>query len=230
MNNDFDGFLDGSFDAALDAMDLPWLPWVGSRYREAEGKTIILGESIYVYGSGDETVLHRILKKDSLRQRQMTHGILAKFKSRYLRNFERAVFLKRRPVAAERALLWSQVIYHNLVPRLLPSRKDRPTYDDYTKGWRVFLELAEVVQAQRCIVYGLESLKVKALLDLLSRDVITERRRLPAVGRNRPLALSFLLNGREMNLLFMRHPSAFFRWSKWGTVLRETGMIPIALT
>jgi len=115
MDDRFQGFLDDSFDPAFSSMNLPWLPWVGSRYHEADTKTIILGESVYVYGAGDETTRQRILQRESLRQRQMTHGILGKFKSRYLRNFERAVFLKIRPSGPERARLWSHVIFHNLV-------------------------------------------------------------------------------------------------------------------
>lgn len=233
MVDNFCGFLDDSFDVDFGPLNLSWLPWVGIGFRDTQTRTIILGESVYVYGDGSETVRNRILKKDSLRQRHMTHGILAKFKSRYLRNFERAVFLKKLPSGVDRKLLWSQVIYHNLVPRLLESRKNRPTPDDYTAGWKVFLELAKVVRAQRCIVYGVEKMKIDSLLHLLkfpgSPYEVIKQRWLPAIGCNRPLALSFLLEGIQVDLLFMRHPSSFFSWDKWGTVLREAGMMPVAL-
>ena len=92
INTDFDGFLDNFFDADFDAKSMSWLPWVGSKYREAECKTIILGESVYDYGNGNELVRNKILQKENLRRLQITHGILGKFKSGYLRNFERAVF------------------------------------------------------------------------------------------------------------------------------------------
>lgn len=119
------------------------------------------------------------------------------------------------------------MIFHNLVGRLLKSGKDRPTDDDYAAGWRSFLEIAEIVKLQRCIVYGLEHQKVAALLSLLRPDANIEQTNLPAVGSSRPLALSFILNGRRVSLLFIRHPSAFFRWSEWGIVLRDTGMMPV---
>ena len=228
MNTDFDGFLDNFFDVDFDARNMMWLPWVGSKYREAECRTIVLGESVYDYGDGDELVRNRIIKTDSLRRRQMAHGILAKFKSRYLRNFERAVFLKKHPTKEERTLLWSQVIYHNLVSRLLPSVKHRPSFEDYTAGWQVFLDLIKIVEAKRCIVYGLEPLKIEALLAVLSRDSLVERKQHPAIGRNKPLALSLKLDGHQVELLFIRHPSAYFSWDKWGVFLRETEMMPIA--
>ncbi|WP_201485647.1 hypothetical protein [Pseudomonas sp. OF001] len=230
MDDCFKGFLDDSFDPTFNSINLPWLPWVGSRYYESDTKTIILGESVYVYGAGDETTRQRILHRESLRQRQMTHGILGKIKSRYLRNFERAVFLKTRPSGLERAHLWSHVIFHNLVLELLPSRKNRPTMRDYTAGWEAFLELAEVVQPQRCIVYGLESPKIEALQELLaSRKMAIQKKRLPAVGRSRPVKLSIQINGRPLDLLFIRHPSAFFPWKKWGAFIREAGFNPLAV-
>jgi hypothetical protein len=160
----------------------------------------------------------------------MTHGILAKFKSRYLRNFERAALLKMRPSRPERELLWSHVVFHNLVLSLLPSRKSRPTPRDYTAGWEAFLELAEVTQAQRCIVYGVESSKIEALQNLLSsRRIAIQNKRLTAVGRIRPVTLSIQLNGRPLDFLFIRHPSAFFPWKKWGVVIRDVGMMPHAM-
>jgi hypothetical protein len=44
-----------------------------------------------VYGDGSEKVRNSILAKDSLRRRHMRHGVLAMFKSAYVRNLERAV-------------------------------------------------------------------------------------------------------------------------------------------
>ena len=229
--------MDDSFDRAFETMGLPWLPWVGIGYREAETKTLILGESIYAYGDGGETVRNRILEKQSLRQRHMAHGILAnpKFKSAYLRNFERAVFLKKKPTGAQQKLLWSQVIFHNLVPRLLHSRRQRPTDEDYTNGWKIFLELAKVVQPQRCLVYGLESKKIDALMRLLdspdtSHKIAQKKQRHAAISGNRPITLSILINGRRLDVLCMRHPSSFFSWDKWGLFLRETDMMPVVLS
>src|SRR4051812_18579233 len=95
----FEGCLDDRFDADFEEMDLPWLPWVGSQYQASSTKTIVLGESIYVYGDGSDQVRNRILAKDSLRRRHMRHGVLAMFKSAYVRNLERAVFQKKRPGA-----------------------------------------------------------------------------------------------------------------------------------
>lgn len=226
------GLLDDSFDANFAAMKLPWLPWVGCAYRQSEHKTIILGESIYDYGKGKLDVKESILKEDSLRRRHMRHGIQKKFNSAYVRNFERAVFLKKRPSDKEREQLWIHVIYHNLVARLLPSLKSRPTFDDYTSGWVNLLELVRVVQATRCIVYGLEPSKINALGQLLklpNNSSQLSRQRLSIVGRNRPTKLTVSLNGQPVIFLFIRHPSSFFSWRQWGSSLREHDMMPLRL-
>lgn len=226
MNTSPDGYLDRSFDGEFSNLELKWLPWVGSSYRDSEYKTIALGESIYLYGG--EASREKILDMNSLRQRHINHGILAKFKSRYLRNFERAVFHKNRPNKLERTHLWTKVVYYNLVPRLLDSLKARPSDNDYARGWQDFLRIAEVVQADRCIVYGLESRKIRALIDILSQESIeSHQKRLTDVGKNRPLVLSFQLNSRPIELLFIRHPSAFFAWEKWALTLRDAGMLPV---
>jgi hypothetical protein len=225
MISNFEGYLDSSFDDALAALALNWRPWVGSEYLASERKTIILGESIYLYDG--ESSRQRILDRDSLRKRQLNHGILAKYKSRFLRNFERAVFQKKRPKAVERKRLWTGVIYHNLVPRMMESLKDRPTYDDYYTGWSDFLQLVTIVKAQQCIVYGLETPKIGALLAMLAtQSVEVHRQKLPAVGKNTPYILTFRHNNQSLKLLFIRHPSAFFAWREWAATLRESGLLP----
>lgn len=227
MSNAAEDYLDHSFDDEFADLDLKWLPWVGSQYQASDYKTIVLGESIYLYGG--EASRQRILDKHSLRHRHINHGILAKFKSRYLRNFERAVFKKARPNLTERTNLWTGVIYHNLVPRLLESLKERPTDNDYTQGWSDFLQITKIVKAERCIAYGLESRKIKALRDLLSdQHIESQLRRLTDVGSNRPLLLTFQLGASLMEVLFIRHPSAFFTWTKWALALREANMLPVA--
>jgi hypothetical protein len=229
MVSGFEGYLDSSFDDAIATLSLNWWPWVGSEYLASENKTIVLGESIYLYDG--ESSRQRILDRNSLRKRQLNHGVLAKHKSRFLRNFERAVFQKKRPVAGKRKRLWAGVIYHNLVPRMMESLKDRPTYDDYHRGWSDLLQLVTIVKAQQCIVYGLERPKIGALLAMLAaQSVEVHRQKLPAVGRNTPCILTFQHNNQSLKLLFIRHPSAFFAWREWAVTLRMSGLLPSEIT
>lgn len=93
------------------------------------------------------------------------------FKSGYLRNFERAVFQEAKPGRARRIELWQQVIYHNLVLRMLPSRRsrDRPKEPDYRLGWQRFIQIAKLTGVERGIVYGTDGNKLAALRDRYDR-------------------------------------------------------------
>lgn len=226
---EFSKFFDTSLDADFFALDLKWLPWVGAAYASSAKKTLILGESLYDYSEGNEVKKARIISCDSLRHRQVTHGILAKEKTRYLRNFERAVFVTRSPTADQRASLWTGVAFHNLVNRLLVSSKDRPTPEDYLTGWRSTLKVIGLLKVDNCVVYGLESKKISALRLLLGSSVIRTHENYSAIGSHRPIKLSFDLDGRTVSLLFIRHPSAFFKWRQWGSVLRDSSMFALDL-
>lgn len=222
-------FFDSSFDAGFSVLDLKWLPWVGASYAIAPVKTLILGESLYDYSEGKDTKKMRIESCDGLRHRQINHGVLAKEKTRFLRNFERAVFMTSAPTGAQRESLWCGVAFHNLVNRLLTSRKHRPTFEDYLAGWGSVLSIFRMLQVDNCVVYGLERKKVLALRQHLGPGAEIRQENLPAVGNSRPHKFSFAVDGRRINLLFIRHPSAFFNWRDWGVVLRTSDMVSVGL-
>ncbi|MBB3182284.1 hypothetical protein [Variovorax sp. Sphag1AA] len=227
----FKGYLDYSFDPVFKDLRLGWFPWVGSGFSASACRTIILGESIYLYktAAGLEKDRARIEAPDSLRKRHLTHGIEAKFKSRYVRNFERAVFQKVKPNRGEREKLWTEVIYHNLAPKLLGELSHRPTYEHYQDGWRAFLKLVPAVGATHCIAYGHEKVKVRALLSVLKDHPeveLLEKLSLPVVGRKAvPVAVSLRIASQQLDILFIGHPSRAFSWKKWGAVMREQGML-----
>ena len=228
----YHGYLDRSFDAVFEQMDLPWTPWVGSGFQASKPRTIVLGESVYAWKPDGkrfktaEEVTQWVLKRDSLRKLHLGHGLVKDSPSAdFVRNFERAVFLKSHTTKAERERLWTEVVYFNLVPRLLPSRKwvDRPTVDDYADGWRQFFRVAAAVGAERCVVYGLEWPKIKALLERSPCEILS-RKKLEPISRSAPRVMSVAHEGRQMQLVFIRHPSAHFKWDQWGAVMRAHGM------
>jgi hypothetical protein len=218
----YTGWLDCSYDDQLTGLQLPWLPWVGTGFSEQKVRTIILGESVYDYSKGDAAKRKRILHADSLRLRHLNHAILAKFKSRYVRNFERAYYGKKKPSAAERQELWGGVVYHNLVLQMLHSEKARPSDADYTVGWEKFIDLAGCLDVQQVIVYGLERRKIDALRSLASLTGRIQRVDRPSPAGVKPIRLNVEMgSGSDLRMLFIRHPSAFFRWEEWGKVVQQ---------
>jgi len=216
--------IDPSFDDDFDNLGcLTWYPWVGRVFSESRKKTLILGESVYDM-PGKVWWTERLASKDGLRITHFEHAINTKASSRFVRNIERAIFQRNRPSATEIVNLWEGVAYYNLVQRQMATLKHRPSIEDYILGWEVSMEIFRILSIDQCIVYGLERNKLLALAQVLEKqDVIFERRRAPKVGRNAPKVVTFSIDGRQLKLLFVRHPSAFFSWRKWAKVLEDEG-------
>lgn len=116
---------------------------------------------------------------------------------------------------------WNSVVYHNLVLRHMPTIKSRPQYDDYKEGWIKYLSLIDTIEARECLVYGIESKKYNSLIELLNeREIEYKYDRLPTkVGRSYPRIIE--IKDMSHKILFIKHPSAFFNWQKWGEIIKE---------
>lgn len=216
-------FLDTSYDHVLSAeSDLHWLPWIGESFQNSPIRTMIIGESVYDWNPDDQKVIDRIIRKDSLRVLHKNHAMNLTRNSKYVRNIERALFGKKTPSEESKQNLWKSVVYHNLVLRPMSSLKERPTYKDYLNGWQVVLKLITILELQECVVYGLESQKIKSLREFLSaRGIPSHISNHDRIGRFLPKTISFSYNEATIKLVFIRHPSSFFSWRKWHYFLRQ---------
>ncbi len=223
----FNDYIDISFDSEFKNTDLyTWLPWIGKEYLKSDIKTLILGESTYNWAKSKESiakVAHRISKDNHLRIVHKNNAIDRNGKSLYAKNIERAILLKKKPKSLESNFIWKNVIYHNLVLRAMPTKKSRPKYIDYFNGWKVFIELAQRMDIEQCIVYGVEPRKLKSFKELLGLKNIhyTYEKLKPSIGRSYPRLMNITLRNKEVKILFIRHPSAYFSWEKWGLILNK---------
>lgn len=219
------GSLDTSFDEKFESSKLyPWLPWIGGGLSKSSVKTLILGESTYNWSVDEKKYKEteaKIEGNDHLRNLHTKHAINSTSRSPFVRNIERAIFQNKNPKEASK--MWLNVAYHNLVLRAMPSRKSRPTFHDYKKGWLTFLDLSATIDIDQCIVYGLEYKKIKSFLETLNEHGIDhEHRKIkPGVGRNYPRVITFSLGKKPIKMLFIRHPSSYFSWNRWGVVLNK---------
>ena len=214
-------------DTFINTMELPWLPWIGSNFDESNSRTMILGESTYNWDPNDPYVAERISKNDHLRILHKNHAINTERNSSYVRNIERAIFQAKKPSKEDKLNFWTSVAYHNLVLRHMPTLKDRPTYNDYKRGWEKYLLLIDVLNLKESVVYGLESKKYNSLIDTLKVQNITyEYKKLKTkVGNSYPRVIE--IKNISHKMIFIRHPSSFFSWKKWGKILKENLAIDI---
>jgi hypothetical protein len=57
--------------------------------------------------------------------------------------------------------MWGDSAYYNLVQRMMDYIQDghpeRPTWDDYVAGWKVFAEVVKIIQPSHCLFVGVTS-------------------------------------------------------------------------
>lgn len=224
MRNKID-CIDTSYDELFENSSLyPWLPWIGSNFSKSPIKTLILGESTYNWSQEEATRLkigNRIKDKEHLRILHIDHAINSESSAPFVRNIERAIFQNKKPKEAKQ--VWLNVAYHNLVLRAMLTKKGRPSFDDYKKGWNTFLDLSAKIDIDQCIVYGLEYSKIKAFLEILTeqKTTYTLRKIKPGVGRNYPRLITYVQGDKTIKIIFIRHPSSYFSWRKWGAILNK---------
>lgn len=219
--------VDVSYDHLFEnSAALPWLPWVGIEFKYAKNKTLMLGESTYIWEAENKLgdlriqeeirIRERVSKNDHLRILHQNHALDFNRPSKYVRNIERAIFQSKSPSNTDKERLWASVIYHNLVLRPMPTLKDRPSYEDYKAGWNEMLNMASHLAIEQCVVYGLERKKINALLAILKLkneggELAFKRKKLAGkIGRLTPCTITIEKNGQQLKILFMRHPSAYF--------------------
>jgi len=210
-------------DIFINTLNLPWLPWIGIDFNKTNSKIMILGESTYNWNPKDKSILDRIKNNNHLRVLHQNHAINFKSKGNYVRNIERAIFNDKTPSDENKLNLWNSIVYHNLVLTCMPTIKSRPSYNDYLEGWNKYLLLISLLKIKNSLVYGLESKKYNALREVLKKDNINFKyiKLSTKVGQNYPRIIEFEIDGLTHKLLFIRHPSSFFSWKKWGIVINE---------
>jgi hypothetical protein len=222
--NQQNDFCDISYDTEIEKLEgINRLPWVGTSYREQEVKILVLGESVYDWNPKDPESIGKISSPYNLRSLHKNHALNFNRKSKFVRNIERAIYGKRKPSDDEKNVFWSSVSYHNLVSRVLKSKKHRPSYSDYYSGWGIFDKLIDTLEIDEVIVYGLEQKKIKSLVEYSERNGLSlERAKLPEkVGRSFPRRITIKRGAKEVKLLFIRHPSSYFSWEKWSPIINN---------
>lgn len=214
--------LDLSYDHLFAARaSLPWWPWVGGRYAVSPVKTMVVGESIYEWKEENRKLFQeRYARTSGLRETHNNHALSFGRNSRYVRNLERAIFAVPTPTDEQKWALWTSVVYHNLVLSPLCGIEQRPSHTHFRKGWSEILDLCDLLCVEQLLVYGVSS--AGALLEAAqSKGISCHIQKGPKLGRCTARLGLVDMGSVKIKLLFIRHPSEFFSWKRWGRVIRE---------
>ena len=234
--------LDTSFDSALRPIlskGMSWLPWVGRNYTKSKEKILIVGESNYTNEQDSQKVADK--KAECQGNVFYQREVVAEYplegreagwlgNSPTFDNLHRALLKTDllAPVDMEkRGRLWDNLGYYNFVQRPMDYSKDRPkerpSYEDFYNGWRVFVQLVEVLHPKNCVFIGVQaSNNFKDAMRDMGVEFTPVEWGEPINGVYTRLGGSVTIGGIKTQLIFMKHSSQYFSWELWNNHLETT--------
>jgi hypothetical protein len=215
------------FDADLGRLDgLTWLPWIGRSFHERpiQQRLLVVGESHYFHGKTPE-------ERETNRQKWLVYPnytrdvvceclINCEWPNRTLDTIPRLLF---RTTEIDRVRLWADSAYYNIVQRMMDYARDgspeRPSWDDFLAGWKIFGEVVKIIQPSHCVFIGVTA------ANSFNQWIVTQNEFVSNVTTTQKLggtwARTAKLEGAGVNteLIFVKHLGLPFSWSKWNDYL-----------
>jgi len=206
---------------------LKWLPWIGDQFFAVGeiNRLLIVGESHYHDGTEQSIEKHDLAEFTRIVINEMAIG-RQYYKTKIFPNLHKALF---RNDNFNASILWNLVAYYNFIQRPMNTKTSRPTYDDFYYGWKTFFDVAKVLKPTTCLFIGTSAANsfVNAIQSSdFSTDGLNREDRIG--GAYAKTAIIRDVNNNETKLIFIRHTSQMFSWSRWNDYLRKT--IPTKLT
>lgn len=221
-----DYILDKSYDLQFEKIaGLSWNPWVGKDYAGGERRVLIVGESHYIKEESEEVTQSNMerFKSDKSFTRACLNEVLidGDWGNRTYLNLMEA--LCDRSVVTEDKEMLQRIAFYNFIQRLLDySCKERPQAEDYRTAWECFLKVVNVLQPTDCVLVGLES--TQAFEEVMSEHGIRHSgiETQEVVNNSYPRKATLELeSGNILDILFIRHSSAYFSPEQWHEFLKR---------
>lgn len=201
--------------------NLKWLPWVGDRFNSLSHvkKLLIVGESHY----HDKTPASIEKHNSPAFTREVIEELAIErcyYGTKIFPNLHRALF---RNDDFDSSTFWNLVSFYNFIQRPMETNKGRPSYNDFYDSWIPFLEIVKTLKPKNCLFIGTSAADsfTNALQDteftsdgVIREDFISNAYAKTAVIRDN--------DENETKLIFIRHTSQMFSWSKWNEYLQKT--------
>ncbi len=194
---------------------LNWLPWIGKNYDTQELKLLVVGESHYASGVHEQKYNNkqytRIIHKETAVKRNY-------YDIKVYANFHRALF---RNDNFDSEKFWNKTAYYNFIQRAMLSNTARPTNEDYKNGWQNFIEISKILEPDICIFLGTTSARYfwKTMKQLKITYVTPKNHQ--KISNTIPKTAKVISNEKKIKLIFIKHPSQYFSWSKWNIFLKS---------
>ncbi len=199
---------------------LKWLPFIGGKYLDIpeEHRMLIIGESHYNDGS-EKSILcvDDINHTKDMIQENAIDGV--DWKTKIIPNFHKAMF---REDEFSKKKFWNLISYYNFIQRPMHTIKDRPSSEDFNKGWKSFFELIKITKPQICLFIGVSASNY--LISAIQGSGLTYNELINSDPINGTYGKSIVLKDAENNetkIIFIKHTSMFFSWINWNNYLKN---------
>lgn len=212
-----------SFDLELKKISgLTWLPWIGEQYENNEQRILLVGESHYT--KPDEKLSIEQAKELLLRDENFTREVIKEcpieklWRNNMFDNLHRTFFLNN---DFETTLFWKNVAFYNFVQRPMDySYKERPTEDDFLRGWEIFNEIINILKPSAYLFIGVGASnffhKAKNKYNIIGSDVQWLDGQ-GAYGRKFEIE-----NGSiKIPIVAIRHTASYFDYNSWHSFLMK---------
>ena len=201
--------------------DLQWQPWIGMKYYRAKKKLLIVGESHYDSEDREGDL------DDPACIQWFVDGVGIKGPDNpqpFIRNIERA-FYGEKPSPEQKKIFWNSIAYHVLIQRILESNEEVRTNDDFIQGWNKFFKLVEELKPDYCLFCGVKAASFNgAFIEAANKngykaENISHGKKVGNVA----LRTSTISDEdeHETKLIFIRHPSSYFKREEWNEIIEE---------
>lgn len=199
---------------------LTWLPWVGCNVAELpiSQRILVVGESHYSNELNPTKAardIRRLMADAGYTRDIITEcPVNLEWRNPTLENIER--FLLGGPARC-RVKLWDDLLFYNFVQRPMAygHRKERPVWDDWVGGWRVFYDLVRVLEPAHCIFIGVSASHAFEFVMGGTQSPHKPVRKVEKVRRTWGRSANVTVGQGEVGLSFMRHCGAHFSWGDW---------------
>jgi len=123
----------------------------------------------------------------------------------------------------DRVRFWSDSAFYNFIQRPMHYKKDnpeRPSWNDFLLGWKVFAEVVRIIQPRYCLFIGVSA--ANSFNDSMTNQnlsfapaVWTEK-----ISRTWARKAKVEIDGTTTELCFVQHTGKYFSWSQWHDYLQ----------
>ena len=232
-NNCYYDYCSSDFDKEFEKIGgLTWLPWVGKDYKNSKKKVLIVGESHY---AKDEENKEEYLNENTA-TREVIHDYSISmdwgFSNPTIDNLTRAFFNNSDLTFAKnndenlekRKKLWKSISFYNFVQRPMLTVEERPSSEDFCRGWPIFIELIKILKPTDCVFFGTRASNYfEYMMSGLNIDhSVVSWIDVGARAYGRRFSLS--LDPYSLNIMSIQHTSRYFSYPVWHNFLKANNL------